>query len=101
MHKGVKNALYTEFEIDEPVFLPKYYLQDTTLYLLSFQYRLSRFRQIRKDSKTFAYTASARGIGVSSAADVWWADSDGDGKFEQFSFGSPLEIPKWVGEESR
>jgi len=101
VHEGVENALYTEFEVEAPVFLPRYYLHDTTLHLQSFEYRLSRFRQIRRDSKTFAYTASATGIGVGSAADVWWADSDGDGKFEQFSFGSPLEIPKWVREGSK
>ena len=80
------------------MWLPRYYVEDGRLVLRQLRCRFENPVRLEIQGRPFAFLASALGLDVASAGDVWWVDRDGDGTFEEFQWisGAQPRMPEWV-----
>ena len=67
----------------DPMWLPRYYVEDGRLVLRQLRCRFENPVRLEIQGRSFAFLASALGLDVGSAGDVWWVDRDGDATFEE------------------
>ena len=90
---------FTEFAVPatERFFLPWYYVELGSLVLLSLRFRADSITRLNVDRTPFAWLMGAVGADTGFAADLWWLDRDGDGKFVELQWNPAMRrLPGWV-----
>jgi hypothetical protein len=90
---------YTEFSMSrETVFsVPRHYVDGQSLVLLWGRFHATSMKRLEVDGTPFAFLLFAKSINTGDAADMWWLDRDGEGKYTEVRWNPDLaELPSWV-----
>jgi hypothetical protein len=88
---------FKKYRVREKFFLPRYYVRDKHLVLLSLRFYTDELTRWDVDGVPFAYTAVVKGADVGIVGSISWVDRDGSGRFEEFQWNPPTSnVPGWA-----